>query len=117
MHTYIYVYFFSSCAIDPNNNVAPPDTPSTAAGGYTITSARLAELRSNFMYWFFDKDNYGGRGDYQFDIHASMTQLHKNLNFQMPFYGFRFNYTRVSPRFRLAENLVKYYNKYFYFHI
>ncbi|XP_030564094.1 protein mesh isoform X2 [Drosophila novamexicana] len=81
---------------DPNNNVAPPDTPSTAAGGYTITSARLAELRSNFMYWFFDKDNYGGRGDYQFDIHASMTQLHKNLNFQMPFYGFRFNYTRLS---------------------
>ncbi|KAL7729304.1 hypothetical protein ACLKA6_008883 [Drosophila palustris] len=80
----------------PNNNVAPPDTPSTAAGGYTITPARLAELRSNFMYWFFDKDNYGGRGDYQFDIHASMTQLHKNLNFQMPFYGFRFNYTRLS---------------------
>lgn len=76
--------------------MAPPDTPSTAAGGYTITAARLAELRSNFMYWFFDKDQYGGNGDYQKDIHASMTQLHKNLNFQMPFYGFRFNYTRVS---------------------
>ncbi|EDV90809.1 protein mesh isoform X2 [Drosophila grimshawi] len=81
---------------DPNNNVAPPDTPSTAAGGYTISSARLAELRSTFMYWYFDRDSYGGRGDYQFDIHASMTQLHKNLNFQMPFYGFRFNYTRLS---------------------
>ncbi|KPU80188.1 uncharacterized protein Dana_GF16595, isoform C [Drosophila ananassae] len=81
---------------DPNNNVAPPGYPSTAAGGYTITPARLAELRSNFMYWFFDKDMYGGRGDYQYDIHASMTQLHKNLNFQMPFYGFRFNYTRLS---------------------
>ncbi|XP_017848444.1 protein mesh isoform X1 [Drosophila busckii] len=81
---------------DPNNNVAPPDTPSTAAGGYTISPARLAELRSNFLYWFYDKDQYGGRGDYQFDIHASMTQLHKNLNFQMPFYGFRFNYTRLS---------------------
>jgi len=80
---------------DPNNNVAPSSPPSTAAGGYTITSARLAELRSTFMYWYFDKDMYGGRGDYQFDIHASMTQLHKNLNFQLPFYGFRFNYTRV----------------------
>ncbi|XP_030370476.1 protein mesh isoform X2 [Scaptodrosophila lebanonensis] len=81
---------------DPNNNVAPPNTISTAAGGYTITTQRLAELRSNFLYWFFDKDTYGGRGDYQFDIHASMTQLHKNLNFQLPFYGFRFNYTRLS---------------------
>lgn len=88
--------YLSLRVADPNNNVAPPDTPSTAKGGYTITPARLAELRSNFMYWFYDKDNYGGRGDYQFDIHASMTQLHKNLNFQMPFYGFRFNYTRVS---------------------
>ncbi|EDW82985.2 uncharacterized protein Dwil_GK22555, isoform D [Drosophila willistoni] len=81
---------------DPNNNVAPSGTASTAAGGYTITTARLAELRSTFLYWFFDKDQYGGRGDYQFDIHASMTQLHKNLNFQLPFYGFRFNYTRLS---------------------
>nr|XP_016998391.1 protein mesh isoform X1 [Drosophila takahashii]XP_016998393.1 protein mesh isoform X1 [Drosophila takahashii] len=81
---------------DPNNNVAPPTTYSVAAGGYTITAARLAELRQTFMYWYFDKDMYGGRGDYQFDIHASMTQLHKNLNFQLPFYGFRFNYTRLS---------------------
>lgn len=92
-----------SLFLDPNSNVAPPDTPSTAAGGYTITAARLAELRSNFMYWYFDKDQYGGNGDYQKDIHASMTQLHKNLNFQMPFYGFRFNYTRVSSlRFDLG---------------
>lgn len=95
LHIILYLLFTLS-SLDPNSNVAPPDTPSTAAGGYTITAARLAELRSNFMYWFFDRDQYGGNGDYQKDIHASMTQLHKNLNFQMPFYGFRFNYTRVS---------------------
>uniref|UniRef100_A0A1B0FP21 Sushi domain-containing protein n=1 Tax=Glossina morsitans morsitans TaxID=37546 RepID=A0A1B0FP21_GLOMM len=48
------------------------------------------------MYWFFDQDMYEGRGDYQYDIHVSTTQIHKNLNFQLPFFGFRFNYTRVS---------------------
>uniref|UniRef100_T1PEZ0 AMOP domain protein n=1 Tax=Musca domestica TaxID=7370 RepID=T1PEZ0_MUSDO len=82
---------------DPNNRMAPPTMPShSLTGGYTITPQRLAEIRSYFMYWYFDQDMYGGRGDYQFDIHASTTQIHKNLNFQLPFYGFRFNYTRVS---------------------
>ncbi|XP_073816077.1 sushi domain containing 2 mesh isoform X4 [Musca autumnalis] len=82
---------------DPNNRMAPPTMPSHAlTGGYTITPQRLAEIRSYFMYWYFDQDYYGGRGDYQFDIHASTTQIHKNLNFQLPFFGFRFNYTRVS---------------------
>lgn len=38
-------------------------------------------------------------GDFQTDIHASMPQLHKNFNFQLPFYGFRFNYTRVCNTF------------------
>ncbi|XP_037943468.1 protein mesh-like [Teleopsis dalmanni] len=80
----------------PDNPIAPPVMPSHAAGGYTISQARLAEIRSYFMYWYFDQDMYGGRGDYQFDIHASMTQIHKNLNFQLPFFGFRFNYTRLS---------------------
>lgn len=101
-------------SLDPNSNVAPPDTPSTAAGGYTITSARLAELRSNFMYWFYDRDQYGGNGDYQKDIHASMTQLHKNLNFQLPFYGFRFNYTRVSW-LSLDIDIILYIYLYIYF--
>uniref|UniRef100_A0A1B0AJW8 Uncharacterized protein n=1 Tax=Glossina pallidipes TaxID=7398 RepID=A0A1B0AJW8_GLOPL len=82
--------------IDPNNRVAPPDTPTHALGGYVITPQRLAEIRSYFMYWFFDQDMYEGRGDYQYDIHVSTTQIHKNLNFQLPFFGFRFNYTRVS---------------------
>uniref|UniRef100_A0A0K8UMU0 Extracellular domains-containing protein CG31004 n=1 Tax=Bactrocera latifrons TaxID=174628 RepID=A0A0K8UMU0_BACLA len=81
---------------NPNNPVAPPVIPSHAAGGYVITSQRLQEIRSNLMYWYFDKDTNGGRGDYQYDIHASMTQLHKNLNFRLPFFGFVYNYTRLS---------------------
>ncbi|XP_036324062.1 protein mesh isoform X2 [Rhagoletis pomonella] len=79
-----------------DNPVAPPNTPSHAAGGYTITAQRLQQIRSNLMYWYFDQDMYGGRGDYQSDIHASMTQLHKNLNFRLPFFGFIYNYTRLS---------------------
>lgn len=60
-----------------------------------MPEARLIELRKNFLYWYFDKGGSNDIGDYQRDIHASMPQLHKNFNFQLPFYGFRFNYTRV----------------------
>uniref|UniRef100_A0A0A1WDK4 Extracellular domains-containing protein CG31004 n=1 Tax=Zeugodacus cucurbitae TaxID=28588 RepID=A0A0A1WDK4_ZEUCU len=81
---------------NPNNPTAPSVIPSQAAGGYVISSQRLQEIRSNLMYWYFDKDMNGGRGDYQYDIHASMTQLHKNLNFRLPFFGFIYNYTRLS---------------------
>ncbi|XP_020713696.1 protein mesh isoform X3 [Ceratitis capitata] len=79
-----------------NNPVAPPNVASHTAGGYVITAQRLQEIRSNLMYWYFDRDTNGGRGDYQYDIHASMTQLHKNLNFRLPFFGFIYNYTRLS---------------------
>lgn len=48
------------------------------------------------MYWFFDQGGSDNRGDYQKDIHVSNPQVHKNFNFQLPFFGFRFNYTRVS---------------------
>jgi hypothetical protein len=47
------------------------------------------------MYWFFDKGGPENSGDLQRDIHASNQQVHKNFNFQLPFFGFRFNYTRV----------------------
>ncbi|XP_014276553.1 protein mesh isoform X1 [Halyomorpha halys] len=63
---------------------------------YVITEDRLKKIRSNFMYWFFDQDLEGGYGDLQKDITPSITQVNKNLNFQLPFFGFRFNYTRVS---------------------
>lgn len=84
---------------DPENRVAPkePKTNRNDGPGYTITAQRLAQIRSYFMYWFFDQGpNDDQMGDYQKDIHASNPQLHKNFNYQLPFFGFRFNYTRVS---------------------
>ncbi|XP_033217639.1 protein mesh isoform X2 [Belonocnema kinseyi] len=72
----------------PNNDNGP--------AMYVLTEERLRTIRSNFMYWYFDKGGDNDRGDYQTDIHNSMPQIHKNFNFQLPFYGFRFNYTRLS---------------------
>ncbi|XP_026668538.1 protein mesh isoform X2 [Ceratina calcarata] len=63
---------------------------------YVITEAKLRQIRSEFMYWYFDKGGDNDEGDYQKDIQASTPQIHKNFNFQLPFFGFRFNYTRVS---------------------
>ncbi|XP_066592875.1 protein mesh isoform X2 [Prorops nasuta] len=63
---------------------------------YNVTEKRLREIRSNFMYWYFDKGGDKYQGDYQSDIQSSTTQIHKSLNFQLPFFGFRFNYTRLS---------------------
>lgn len=88
----------TTITIDPNNRVAPSEPPThhNDNRGYTIDPARLQKLRSHFLYWYFDKGGNNDNGDYQRDIHASNPQLHKNFNFQLPFYGFRFNYTRVS---------------------
>lgn len=83
---------------DPNNREQPKDPPNFQKDGsaYTITPARLAQVRRNFWYPFYDQGGPENIGDYQRDIHASMPQVHKNFNFQLPFFGFRFNYTRVS---------------------
>lgn len=83
---------------DPNSRTSPSEPPTfhNDGRGYTITPARLAEIRKNFLYWYFDKGGSDDIGDLQNSIHASNPQLHKNFNFQLPFYGFRFNYTRVS---------------------
>ncbi|XP_012287244.1 protein mesh isoform X2 [Orussus abietinus] len=70
--------------------------PEDSVGNYTITETRLREIRSKFMYWYFDKGGDNDMGDYQTDIHSSTPQIHKNFNFQLPFYGFRYNYTRLS---------------------
>lgn len=95
---------FSS--LDPMNRVAPNEKPThrNDGRGYTITTARLQQIRRNFMYWFFDQGGPENRGDYQTDIHASNQQVHKNFNFQLPFFGFRFNYTRVSLQSLLPPN-------------
>ncbi|XP_035724650.1 protein mesh-like isoform X2 [Vespa mandarinia] len=63
---------------------------------YVLLESRLKEIRSEFMYWYFDLGGESEHGDYQTDIHASTVIIHKNLNFQLPFFGFRFNYTRVT---------------------
>ncbi|XP_035785156.1 protein mesh-like isoform X2 [Anopheles albimanus] len=82
---------------DPMNRVQPKEPPShSIAGGYTINPTRLAQIRRNFLYPFYDRGGPEDTGDLQRDIHASMPQVHKNFNFQLPFFGFRFNYTRVS---------------------
>lgn len=94
---------------DPNSRTAPTEPPThhNDGRGYSITPARLAELRSHFLYWFFDKGGSNDIGDLQKDIHASNPQLHKNFNFQLPFYGFRFNYTRVRwPFYSVVSVLV-----------
>lgn len=97
---------FALSLADPNNRVAPsePKTHRNDGQGYVISPARLAEIRRHFMYWFFDQGGDNNRGDYQTDIHASMPQLHKNFNFQLPFFGFRFNYTRVSTPHRFPHD-------------
>ncbi|XP_045504606.1 protein mesh isoform X3 [Colias croceus] len=63
---------------------------------YVITQQRLQQIRGNFLYWFYDQGGSENIGDYQRDIHTSTPQIHKNFNFQLPFFGFRFNYTRLS---------------------
>lgn len=94
--------FPSIIRTDPDNRVAPKEPRTTRNDGqaYVITAQRLAQIRSYFYYWYFDQGpNDDQRGDYQTDIHASNPQLHKNFNYQLPFFGFRFNYTRVSIQF------------------
>ncbi|XP_014488092.1 PREDICTED: protein mesh [Dinoponera quadriceps] len=63
---------------------------------YGITETRLKDIRKKFMYWYFDKGGDDDNGDYQTALQATTLQIHKNLNFQLPFYGFRFNYTRLT---------------------
>lgn len=69
--------------------------PDDSVSDYVLLESRLKQIRSEFMYWYFDLGGENEHGDYQTDIHASTAIIHKNLNFQLPFFGFRFNYTRV----------------------
>ncbi|XP_076298294.1 sushi domain containing 2 mesh isoform X2 [Lasioglossum baleicum] len=88
-----YVRYDSS---DPQAERYAP-CPSDTEANYVITEQRLKEIRSQFMYWYFDTSCDGNKmGDYQKEIQSSTPQIHKNFNFQLPFYGFRFNYTRIS---------------------
>ncbi|KAG8035923.1 hypothetical protein G9C98_003049 [Cotesia typhae] len=79
---------------DPEANRYAP-SPEFSVNNYVMTEARWKKIRSEFMYWYFDKGGDNNNGDLQIDIYSS-TQIHKNFNFQLPFYGFRYNYTFLS---------------------
>ena len=93
-HTIKKICLFFSDSDAPDADRYAPDKDNGPAM-YVLTEERLRTIRSKFMYWYFDKGGDNNMGDYQTDIHNSMPQIHKNFNFQLPFYGFRFNYTRV----------------------
>ncbi|KAG8266731.1 hypothetical protein J6590_065765 [Homalodisca vitripennis] len=80
--------------LGPNTPI--PQDLQSAPYPYILKPERLAAIRANTFYPFYDQGGDSGIGDYQKDIHASSPQLHKNLNFQLPFFGFRYNYTRIS---------------------
>ncbi|XP_050672826.1 protein mesh isoform X1 [Leptidea sinapis] len=79
-----------------DGRVLPSTSYQNNGQSYVITPQRLQQVRGNFMYWFYDQGGNENIGDYQRDIHTSTPQIHKNFNFQLPFFGFRFNYTRLS---------------------
>ncbi|KAG6459737.1 hypothetical protein O3G_MSEX011577 [Manduca sexta] len=79
-----------------DGRVLPSTTYQNNGQPYVITNQRLTQIRGNFLYWFYDLGGNENIGDYQRDIHTSTPQIHKNFNFQLPFFGFRFNYTRLS---------------------
>ncbi|XP_023014320.2 sushi domain containing 2 mesh isoform X1 [Leptinotarsa decemlineata] len=85
---------------DPmTSHIAPPDSDQRGYSGvpYVLTETRLQQIRQNFMYPYYNRGgNADDEGDYQKEIQSSIPQVYKNLNFQLPFFGFRFNYTRVS---------------------
>ncbi|XP_075235234.1 sushi domain containing 2 mesh isoform X2 [Lycorma delicatula] len=81
---------------DQDDYRTAPVNEDPGAEPYVITEDRLKRIRKDLLYWFFDKGGSDGNGDYQKNIHDSSPQIHKNFNFQLPFFGFRFNYTRVS---------------------
>jgi len=82
---------------------APEDSQRTFRKLPRVSDDRLKKIRGEFMYWYWDQggstDNIG---DLQTDIKSLNPILHKNLDFELPFFGFRFNYTRVSLNGYLA---------------
>lgn len=87
---------YSISFTEPNSREGPKNPPKHHGMPWTVPESRLKYLREEFMYWFFDTGGSNNIGDYQSDIHASNPQLHKNFNFQLPFFGFRYNYSRVN---------------------
>lgn len=75
------------------NRFSPPSMDNTT---YTLMNHRLNKIRSTLLYPFHDKGGPENIGDHQKDLHWSIAQIHKTLPFNLPFFGFTYNYTRVS---------------------
>lgn len=82
-------------SLDPMSSRVAPQW-SSRDGPYTITPDRLAEIRAELMYPFYDNDEHGGDGDLEVNINTQNTQVNKQLTFLLPFFGFGLNYTWVS---------------------
>ena len=63
---------------------------------YILTPERLAEIRREKLYPFFDYDDKGGNGDFVGELNDNSAKVQKQLNFRLAFFGFGFNYTWVS---------------------
>lgn len=83
-------------SFDPMNSRIAPRQWQNNQGPYVITADRLREIRDQKMYPFFDIDSKGGTGDLEKNINTQNTQVNKQLNFLLPFFGFGLNYTWVS---------------------
>lgn len=83
-------------SFDPMMSRMAPQQWQKDAGPYAITDSRLQEIRAQKMYPYFDTDQRGGNGDLEVNINTQNTQVNKQLNFLLPFFGFGLNYTWVS---------------------
>ncbi|KAK2720563.1 hypothetical protein QYM36_004442 [Artemia franciscana] len=84
---------------DPmKSRIAPKAVPArqVASQSYYISPQRLEQIRAELLYPYFDTDQFRGSGDLQTNINSNNAQLHKNLGFLLPFFGFGFNYTIIS---------------------
>ena len=56
----------------------------------------MKKIREDILYPFYDEGRDGKTSDLDPDIHDSNILLQKLLSFRLPFYGFMYNYIRVS---------------------
>ncbi|XP_063878525.1 protein mesh-like isoform X1 [Scylla paramamosain] len=87
---------FDDFGNDPMMSRMAPRQWQPDSGPYAITAERLKEIRAQKMYPYFDADQRGGNGDLEVNINTQNTQVNKQLNFLLPFFGFGLNYTWVS---------------------
>ncbi|KAG7171855.1 mesh-like [Homarus americanus] len=82
--------------LDPMMSRMAPRQYGKENAPYVISAERLATIRAELTYPFFDTDIYGGTGDLETNVNSQNTQVNKQLTFLLPFFGFGLNYTWVS---------------------